>query len=231
MEQKLVVMLTDNDETVKNAKEVFLSCADLDVADWGFKDVGLPLDEMTDLVKTMKEHGKTTYLEVVSLAEEEGLAGARIAVEAGFDCLMGTVYFDSISEFLQGTGVQYYPFCGKVYGHPSILDGTIEEVVENAKLLESKGVDGIDLLSFRYTGDAMKLLAEVVKAVSVPIISAGSIDSFARMAQVEATGAAGLTMGSALFHNKFCDGSFAENLAMVAEGMRTASASRVSVNA
>jgi len=38
---------------------------------------------MKQLVKAMKQAGKTTFLEVVSLSEEEGLAGAKLAVEAG----------------------------------------------------------------------------------------------------------------------------------------------------
>lgn len=220
MEQKLIVMLTNNDETVKDAKECFLACKDLGVKEWGFKDVGLPKDEMIDLVKTMKAAGAVTNLEVVSLSEEEGLAGAKIAVESGFDVLMGTVYYDSIRDYLKGTGVKYYPFCGKVYGHPSILDGTPEEVVAHAKELEAKGVDGIDLLSYRYTGDAIKLLASVVKAVKIPVISAGSIDSFKRIDEVAGTGAAGMTMGSALFVKKFKDGTFKENLEVVWDYMK-----------
>ena len=219
MKKKLFVMLTDNDETVANAKAQFLASADLPADEWGFKDVGLPLDQMIDLVKTMKAHGKRTNLEVVSLSEAEGLAGAKIAVAAGFDVLMGTVYYDSIRDYLKGTGVQYYPFCGKVYGHPSILDGTIEEIVADAKRLEEKGVEGIDLLSFRYTGNAMELLAEVVKAVKIPVISAGSVDRYQRIDDIAATGAEGLTMGSALFHGKFQPGTFTENLKNVCDYM------------
>ena len=219
MDQKLVVMLTDNDETVATAKADFLAAADLPVQEWGFKDVGLPLDQMVDLVKTMKAHGKRTNLEVVSLSEEEGLAGAKIAVDAGFDVLMGTVYYDSIRDYLAGTGVKYYPFCGKVYGHPSVLDGSIEEIVAHAKELEATGVDGIDLLSFRYTGDAMALLAEVVKAVKIPVISAGSVDRYQRIDDIAATGAAGLTMGSALFHSKYVEGGFVDNLKDVCDYM------------
>lgn len=219
MEQKLVVMLTDNDETVGNAKEVFLASKHLPIQDWGFKDVGLPFDQMVDLVNAMKENGKTANLEIVSLSEEECLAGAKIAVDTGFDVLMGTVYHPSIQAFLKGTGVKYYPFCGKVYGHPSILDGTIEEVVAHAKYLEAQGVDGIDLLSYRYTGDAAALLAAVVKAVNIPVISAGSVNSFNRIDEVAATGAAGMTMGSALFHEDFLKGSFTQNLESVVNYM------------
>ena len=171
-------------------------------------------------MKTMKAEGKVTNLEIVSLSEEEGLAGAKIAVEAGFDILMGTVYYDSIRDYLKGAGVKYYPFCGKVYGHPSILDGTLEEVVAHAKELEAKGVDGIDLLSYRYTGDPVKLLAEVVKAVKIPVVSAGSIDTYDRIMEVVGTGADGMTMGSALFAKKFkADGDFRENLELVCDYM------------
>jgi hypothetical protein len=160
----------------------------------------------------MKQAGKTTYLEVVSLSEEEGLRGAGIAVEAGFDVLMGTVFFDSILDYLKDKPIEYYPFPGHIFGHPSIMDGTIEEVVAHARFLESKGVPGMDLLSYRYIGDAPLLLREVVKATHVPIVSAGSIDSYTRMAEVWQAGAWGFTIGSALFDKKFApEGSFKEN--------------------
>ena len=45
---------------------------------------------MQALVHEMKAVGKTTYLEVVSLSEEDGLRGAEFALDAGFDVLMGT---------------------------------------------------------------------------------------------------------------------------------------------
>lgn len=215
MKQRLVIMLTDNDVTVANAKEVFLAAKHLPVEHWGFKDVGLPFEQMVDLVNTMKAHGKTTNLEIVSLSEEESLAGAKIAVDTGFDILMGTAYKPSIKKFLEGTGVMYYPFCGNVYGHPSVLDGTIDEIVAHAKFLEAEGADGIDLLSFRYVGDAMKLLRAVVEAVKIPVISAGSVNSFRRIDEVAATGAEGMTMGTALFHEKFVKGDFVENLRSV----------------
>jgi hypothetical protein len=218
MKPAFILMLTYNDQTVKNALEVFRETKETPVAHWGFKDVGLPVPQMKELVREMKEAGKTTYLEVVSLSEEEGLAGARLAVEAGFDILMGTVFFDSILDDLKDKPVQYYPFPGHVYSHPSILDGSIEEIVDHARYLESRGVQGMDLLSYRYVGDAPALLRAVVAATKVPIVSAGSIDSYKRLEEVSEAGAWGFTIGSALFDKKFVpDGSFKDNILAVCD--------------
>jgi hypothetical protein len=216
MKPDFILMLTNHDQTVQNALNLFLECKDTPVIHWGFKDVGLPKEEMVKLVKTMKEAGKITYLEVVSLTEEEGLRGAKLAVEAGFDILMGTVFFDSINEYLKDKPVKYYPFPGHVYDHPSILDGSIEDIVNHAKFLQSKGVEGMDLLTYRYLGDAPLLLKKVVQATSVPIVSAGSIDNYKRMAEVWEAGATGFTIGSALFTKSFVPkGSFVDNILAV----------------
>jgi hypothetical protein len=224
MKPDFILMLTNNDQTVKNALELFMECKDTPVTHWGFKDVGLPIDEMVNLVKAMKSAGKTTYLEVVSLTEEEGLQGARLAIEAGFDILMGTVFYSSINQFLKDKPVKYYPFPGHVYDHPSILDGSIDEIVAHAKFLESQGVAGMDLLTYRYVGDAQKLLTKVVEATSVPIVSAGSIDNYQRLAEVWKAGATGFTIGSALFSKKFVpDGTFIDNILAVTDWMEKTS--------
>jgi hypothetical protein len=216
MVPEFVLMLTYNDQTVTDASKIFEECKDLPVAHWGFKDVGLPPNKMKALFNEMKKAGKTTYLEVVSLSEEEGLNGAKLAVEAGCDVLMGTVFFESINKYLKGKPIKYFPFPGRIHGHPSILAGTIDEIVAHAKLLESYGVDGLDLLTYRYHGDASLLLQKVVNAVSIPVVSAGSIESIQRISEVTKTGAWGFTIGSALFDNKFApNGSFADNIQVV----------------
>jgi hypothetical protein len=216
MKPELIVMLTYNDKTVENALELFRKMKETPVTHWGFKDVGLIPDKMKELVDSMNAAGKTTCLEVVSLSEEEGLVGAELAVECGFDVLMGTVFFDSINDYLKDKPVKYYPFPGHVHGHPSILDGTIEEIVQHARSMEVKGVDGMDLLTYRYTGEAPTLLKEVVKATGVPIISAGSISSYDRIIEVRDSGAYGFTIGTAFFEKKFVpEGSFKENMMAV----------------
>ena len=221
---ELIVMLTHHDLTVPNALELFTRLKDQPVTHWGFKDVGLPPDQMRQVVTAMKTAGKVTYLEVVSLSEAEGLRGAKLAAEMGFDVLMGTVYFPSINDYLRDTPVRYYPFPGQVHSHPSILDGTIDEIVAHARYLEAQGAHGMDLLTYRYTGDAPHLLREVVRATTVPIVSAGSIASYDRIHEVWQAGAWGFTIGSAFFENRFVpEGGFEINMGAVAQWLQAQS--------
>ncbi len=225
---ELIVMLTHKDQTVTNSFELFDQTKDANVQHWGFKDVGLPPSDMKRLVNKMKDAGKTTCLEVVSLSENEGLAGAKLAVESSFDILMGTVYFPSIHAYLKGKPIAYYPFPGHVHGHPSKLDGSIEEIVKHAKDLEATGVQGLNLLAYRYVGDARTLLKEVVKAVKVPVISAGSVATTQRIAEIWEAGAWGYTIGGAFFEGKFVkDGSFSDNVRAVCDWMDSADESRL----
>ena len=213
---ELIVMLTHQDRTVQDALQLFERTQDYPITHWGFKDVGLSPKEMQRVVTAMKAAEKNTFLEVVSLSEEEGLNGARLAVDLGFDVLMGTVFFPSIGEYLKDKAIKYYPFPGHIHSHPSILDGTIEEIVAHACELESYGADGLDLLTYRYAGDAAHLLKKVVKATQVPVVSAGSIATFERITEVWDSGAWGFTIGSAFFEKQFVpDGSFEENVLAV----------------
>lgn len=213
---ELIVMLTHHDKTVPEALELFQRTKDYPITHWGFKDVGISPEEMQTVVTAMKDAGKITFLEVVSLSEEEGLRGARLAVDLGFDILMGTVYYPSIRKYLEAKTVRYYPFPGHVHSHPSVLDGAIDEIVAHACKLEAYGVHGLDLLTYRYNGEAFQLLKRVVEATNIPIVSAGSIASFERINEVWASGAWGFTIGSAFFDRQFVpDGSFEENVRAV----------------
>jgi hypothetical protein len=221
MVPELIAMLTYNDRTVENALKLFEELKATPVKHWGFKDVGLGVEKMGELVTKMRQAGKTTYLEVVSLSETEGLAGAELAVELGFDVLMGTVFFESINDYLRGKSPKYYPFPGHVHSHPSILDGSMGEIVAHARHLESRGVDGLDLLAYRYTGDAAQLLGKVVSATRLPVVSAGSIASFDRIWEVWRAGAWGFTIGTAFFEKGFVpDGTLAENVMAVCDWLR-----------
>ncbi len=218
MRPELIVMLTLNDQTVPNAIEVFATCRDLPVQFWGFKNVGLPIDQMKVLVENLKAAGKTACLEVVTYTEAECLAAARLAVECRFDYLMGTVFYPGVFAFLKGKPIKFSPFIGKVSGHPSILEGSIDEIVAEGRKLVDLGVDAFDLLAYRYVGDPEALATAVIRAMSVPVILAGSVDSFARIDRVKAMGAWGFTIGGAFFAKKFlAGGSFREQVAVVAK--------------
>lgn len=216
---ELIVMLTHNDQTVEKAKEIFELCQDSEAQFWGFKDVGLPLDQMKDLFQQMKNNGKKTFLEVVSYSEKEGLTGAKMAVECGCDILMGTVFFDSINEYCLANKLKYMPFVGKVTEHPSILDGTISEMLEQAETYFEKGVYGFDLLAYRYTGNKEQLIKEFVSKVDAPVCVAGSIDCYEKLECVKNSNSWTFTIGGAFFENKF-SGSFSDQINEVCRFMK-----------
>lgn len=213
-------MLTYNDKTLPNAAELFEKSKNLDVTHWGFKDVGLPESEMKDLVDAMKAAGKTTFLEVVSYSEEECMAGAKLAVKFGFDYLMGTIFYEKVWEYLKEQGMKYMPFVGKVHGSPSVLEGEIEEIIEEGKKLEALGVHGFDILAYRHTQDPEGLAREFSRAIDVPVVIAGSINTVERINLMEEMGVWGFTIGTALVESKFVPNkSFHENLEFVVEYM------------
>jgi len=208
---ELIVMLTHNDVTVANAPEVFEECKDAKAKFWGFKEVGLPIEEMKKLYARMKECGKTTFLEVVAYTEEECLEGAKMAVECGCDILMGTLYFQSIMDYCKENDLKYMPFVGKITGRPSVLEGTIEGMIAEANDYISKGAYGIDLLGYRYVGDAVELNKKFVAGVNGPVCLAGSVNSYKRLDEVKDADSWSFTIGGAFFENKF-DGTFAEQI-------------------
>jgi hypothetical protein len=219
---QLIVMLTRNDQTVENAIEVFDGCRDLPVQFWGFKNVGLPVKQMMTLVNNIRSGGKTACLEVVTYTEQECLAA-----DCQFDYLMGTLFYPAVFDFLKGKPIKYSPFCGKVSGHPSILEGSIEEIIAEGQKLQAIGVDAFDLLAYRHVDDPEALATAFIKAMSVPVILAGSVDSFDRIDRVKAMGAWGFTIGGAFFNKKFVKGgSFSAQVAAVAQYLGQASKSK-----
>lgn len=209
-------MLTHNDETVNNAHEIFEKCKNSDAKFWGFKEKSLPIEQMKNLYKYMKECGKTTFLEVVEYTEKKGLEGAKIALECGCDILMGTMFFDSINEFCKKNNLRYMPFVGKVTERPSILEGEIDEIIKEANEYLKKGVYGFDLLGYRYTGNAVELNERFVLEVNAPVCIAGSVNGYERLDELKNINPWSFTIGSAFFENKF-DGSFEEQINKVCE--------------
>lgn len=216
MRSELIVMLTHNDLTVENAYEIFEQCQDTKALYWGFKEQPLPIEEMKRIYYKMKECGKRTVLEVVAYTEAEGLEGAQMAATCGCDVLMGTCYSESIHKLCQQHNIDYMPFVGDIVGRPSILKGSIESMIAQAKMLKDKGVFGIDLLGYRYEEDPEKLISDYVKQVGNPVCVAGSIDSYERLQFIKDVQPWAFTIGSAFFENKFGD-TFAEQINKVCD--------------
>lgn len=216
---ELIVMLTYNDRTVENAYSIFDQCKNTKAKFWGFKEEGLPLEQMKELYAYMKACGKTTFLEVVAYTEKECMEGAEMAVECGCDILMGTIFFDSVNEYCKEKKLKYMPFVGKITGRPSVLEGTAESMIEEAGKYLEKGVYGFDLLGYRYTGDAAMLIKRFVSQINAPVCLAGSINSYERLDEVKEAASWTFTIGSAFFENKF-DGDFPEQINKVYEYMK-----------
>ena len=214
MRPELIVMLTHNDRTVENAADIFEQCRNTPAVQWGFKEVGLPPEEMKSLFSYMKSLGKRTFLEVVCYTEQEGLDGAKLAAMCGVDVLMGTMYFDSIHAYCREHQLKYMPFVGKISGRPSVLEGSVSDMIHEANSLAAKGVYGFDLLGYRYTGDAAALNRAFVRQVDRPVCLAGSIASYERLDEVIEAAPWAFTIGGAFFENKF-NGSFAEQIEKV----------------
>ncbi len=209
----MIVMLTNHDKTVKDAIELFEDCKNIPVEHWGFKNVGLPVVQMKKLVRNMKNAKKKTFLEVVTYTEEECTKATELAIECKFDYLMGTMFYQSVYDLLKDKPIKYMPFCGKVSGSPSVLEGSINEIIAHAKSLKEKNVYGLDILAYRYTGDPEELAQKFIKEINLPVIIAGSINSFEKLEKVKKLNPWGFTIGSAFFNKEFVKGgSFKEQI-------------------
>src|SRR5438067_1259921 len=174
-------MLTRDDRTIADARRVYASISHTGVSHVGCKDVGLPREELAALLEDIRANGHTSYLEVVSETEKATLESARVAAEIGPDCLIGGTLIEPVQEVIAGSGISFFPYVGRVVDHPCLLRGEIEEIAQDARRAEELGVDGINLLAYRYDRDVDALVDAVVAAVSVPIIAAGSVDSVERI--------------------------------------------------
>ncbi|MEO9459787.1 MAG: cupin domain-containing protein [Lentilitoribacter sp.] len=195
---RFIFMLTRNDKTVEDAEQHLETALAAGVHHIGFKDVGLPFERLKNLNTCIKAGGATSYLEVVSLDKDSEIMSAKAAVDIGVDILLGGTNVDAVLPILKGTPIKYYPFPGRVEGHPSVLEGSIDEIVQSAQALTNRdGVHGLDLLAYRSNENVTGLMAAVCAAADKPVIMAGSIGNKERIEIVRRSGAAGFTIGTA----------------------------------
>jgi len=194
---EFIFMLTRNDETLADAREVYASVATAGVRHFGCKDVGLPRKELEALLSDIESNGHTSYLEVVSESDEATLASARAAAEIQPDYLIGGTLIEPVQEIIAGTGIKFFPYVGRVVGHPCLLRGSIQEIADDARRAEALGLDGVNLLAYRYDGDVEALVDAVVSKTSLPVIAAGSVDSVERIRALARNGVWAFTIGTA----------------------------------
>lgn len=203
-----ILMLTENDATVADALATYDGLRDSPVRYVGFKDVGLPIAALKQLAQRIGADGRKVMLEVVATSREAELESIRAALEIGVDYLLGGRHVEDALPLLRGSQVRYFPFAGRTVGHPTVLEGTMDEIVEDARRIASMpGVHGLDLLAYRFAGegDPAELTRRVVEAVDVPVIAAGSIDREPRVKAMIHANTWGFTVGSALFQHAFVD--------------------------
>lgn len=201
---EFVFMLTNQDRTVDNALEVVGLLADSGLRHIGFKDVGATPQRQREITAAAHEAGFEVYLEVVSVSREDEAASVDAAIAAGVDCIVGGKFAEDALVKLTGTGIRLMPFPGHVVGHPSVLEGSIEEIAEHAAALTAlDGVSGVDLLAYRNTSvDVEALIAAVVRATGEPVLVAGSVVTEDQIRALTRAGAWGFTIGSAVFESQ-----------------------------
>jgi len=199
-----IFMATRDDRTVPEARRLIDRALALGVRNIGFKDIGQSRQTLKELAEAIRGGGAQVFFEIVSLDRESEMRSVANALEFGVDWLMGGRRAQDVAPIALKAGVSYAPFPGDVVGHPSRLIGTLEAIVADARaLLEIDGVNGLDLLAYRWQGDAPELIRRVAEISGKPLIVAGSVDSPARIAAVAEAGASGFTIGSALIAGAF----------------------------
>jgi hypothetical protein len=204
---EFIFMLTRDDTTIADAREIYQSIAAVGVEHVGCKDLGLPHDELAALFGEIRARGHTSYLEVVSETEEATLHSARVAAAIRPDYLIGGTLIEPVQEIIAGTGIRFFPYVGEIVDHPCLLRGTIESIVGDARRAERLGVDGVNLLAYRYDRDVDALVEAVVQATSLPVIAAGSVDSPERIHALSERGVWAFTVGTAALDGRFLPGA------------------------
>jgi glycerate-2-kinase len=209
-------MLTRSDRTIRDGLEVLEDIRSLGLRHIGFKDVGIEAAQLAELHAAIKKLGATTYLEVVSTTPESCLQSARVARELGVDRLLGGTQIDEIMQIIAGTQIQYMPFPGRPFGHPTSLGGTAEQVEADCRRFAAKGAAGVDLLAYRATeADPIELVKAARRGTPGYLLIAGAVKTPDQIRALKAAGADGFTVGSAVL-----DGSFAPNVGSLRSQIR-----------
>jgi hypothetical protein len=203
---EFILMLTRDDVTVPNALELADVVLETEVRHIGFKDIGLDQGQMRSLVDKLHAAGRIVHLEVVSLNEDDELRSAEVGLGLGVDYLIGGTSWHRVADLIAGSALRYFPYPGRIVGHPAVLAGEPEAIIADAQTM-SERADGVNLLAYRHQSiDGAELLTRVAASVAKPIIAAGSIDSLARVRAVSSSAWA-FTIGAAALDRRIVPGA------------------------
>lgn len=209
-------MLTRSDQTVPDCLEVLDEIRPLGLTHIGCKDVGVTSDVLAELVRRIKDSGATSYMEVVSTSPEACLNSARVARDVGVDRLLGGTQVEEVLAILAGSTVQYLPFPGRPFDHPTKLAGSAAQIEADARRFRALGAAGVDLLAYRATeADPLELVRAARRGTDGTLLVAGSVQTPAQIRALAAAGADAFTIGSAAF-----DGSFAPRMGSLRSQLR-----------
>jgi hypothetical protein len=199
-----IFMLTHNDATVADAIEHVEPLTDTGLRYLGFKDIGAAPEQQKQINDLAHANGFETMLEVVSVSAEDEMRSIQAAVTVGVDWVLGGTHPEAALPILAGTGIRYCPFPGRIVGHPSVLEGSVAEIADDAaRLSATPGVHGLDLLAYRHaTADISELTKAVVSATTGPVIAAGSVVNAEQIRLLAEAGAWGFTIGGAIFEGR-----------------------------
>jgi hypothetical protein len=202
-----VFMLTRADRTIPNGLEVLEEIRSVGLRHIGFKDVGIEPAALAELHHGIKTLGATSYLEVVGTSPDAVLESARVARELGVDRLLGGTQVREVLRILDGSRVQYLPFPGRPFGHPTQLGGTAPDVAADCSSARALGAAGVDLLAYRATeADPLDLVRAAREAMDGILLVAGGVGTPAQVRALKAAGVDAFTVGSAVFDGSFAPG-------------------------
>lgn len=215
---EVIAMLTNQDRTVPDARDVFLAAARAPTEYWGFKDTAISDRDAIRLAETIRGEGKTLVFESFAESESDCLKAARFAIEQDCALLIGSAYHASVVALLDGTPVRYMPTFGRRSGVPRLLYGSHQEIIQDAREILNGGAHGLCLSMYRYQDGSPEELALAVseRMKPNPVVVTGSINSFSRLKAVREIGPWALTVGTALFEEAFGSGlDWAEQIAVM----------------
>ena len=200
-----IFMLTRQDRTISDARQVLGMVQQTAVRRIGFKDVGAPQEELKSLVDVIRRTGGVSYMEVVSATSESVRRSLETARQIDVDYVLGGRDLEAASRTLPAGLSQYYPFPGRPVGHPTALAGTAEDVARDCRAFVEAGCAGVDLLAYRATeADPLNLVRAARASLDGrELVIAGSVDSPERIRALAEAGADAFTIGSAIFNGAF----------------------------